>query len=76
KHGNFNTVSGPMIEDQMRQFFDWKDELPEVGFYYDIDYWLKPKKEQSESEILRTIGSFCKEGWERHNRLKHLIMGE
>jgi hypothetical protein len=75
-HGNFNTVTGPMARDQISQFFEWKENLPSVGLYFDVDYWLKPKKPLSESEILKHIGSFSKESWERHERICKVVMGE
>ena len=74
KFGNFNTVSGPMAQEQMNQYFDWKEDLPVVGLYYDIDYWLKPRKELAEAETLRNISSFSKEAWSRHDQFRHLIL--
>lgn len=75
KHGNFNTVSGPMIQEQSSQYFDWADDLPLVGLYYDIDYWLKPNKELTDAEVLKTISSFSKESWERHIQIQQIILG-
>jgi len=76
KHGNFNTSSGPMIDEQSSELFPWKENLPKVGLYYDIDYWQKPMQEVSDVEILKIISTFAKEAWERHERVKQLIMGE
>ena len=45
KYGNFNTMSGPMTDEQIPQFFEATEDLPAVGLYFDIDYWQKPKRE-------------------------------
>jgi hypothetical protein len=78
QHGNFNTVSGPMNDDQITRFFPWKDkeEIPKVGLYFDIDYWTKPSKELSEAEVLRTISAFAKEVWNKNTIIQELITGE
>ena len=38
QYGNFNTLSGPIHEGQIGQFFDRKEGLPAVGLFFDIDY--------------------------------------
>lgn len=76
KLGNFNTFSGPMVQDQMKEFIQQQPEYPEVGLYYDIDYWQKPNKELDVSEVLRLIKSFSAEAWTRHERIVQLICGE
>lgn len=75
KHGNFNTMSGPMPNEQMKQFFSHKKEFPEVGLYYDVDYWLKPEKPVDGKEIIRLISTFAEESWKRHERVRDLILG-
>lgn len=72
-HGNFNTMSGPMKEAQAKQFLECKDKLPEVGLYFDIDYWKKPEKRVENNEILQTISSFSKESWNKYEQIEKLI---
>jgi len=76
--GNFNTMSGPMEKKQALNFFRNRkeDEIPEVGFYYDIDYWLKPNKNMGASEISQNIRKFALAAWDRHERIKNLIFGD
>jgi hypothetical protein len=74
KHGNFNTMSGPMRADQLKEFFARESEYPEVSLYFDIDYWLKPNKEVSGDDILRMIKTLSQEGWTRHDRIRSLVL--
>lgn len=76
KLGNFNTVSGPMTKDQMKDFIRRQGDYPEVGLYYDIDYWQRPNKELKGSEILAIIKSFATEAWNRHSRIHNVICGD
>lgn len=72
-HGNFNTMSGPMKEAQAKQYLERKDDLPEVGLYFDIDYWKKPEKKVENSKILQIISSFSKESWKKHEEIEKLV---
>ncbi len=76
KFGNFNTSSGPMAKDQIKDFIPQRAEYPDTGLYYDIDYWQRPNKELNESEITRLIKSFAMEAWDRHERVRNLICGD
>ena len=75
KVGNFNTTSGPMLKTQLAEHFRKDSGFPEVGLFYDIDYFLRPNREMSDKEILSTISSFAEAGWERHDRVCALIVG-
>jgi len=72
--GNFNTMSGPMVKDQFPRFFT-KDELfPDVGLFYDIDYSVKPERETSGKQILTQIKDFSLACWDRHERIRVLLL--
>lgn len=75
-HGNFNTMSGPMIHEQLSNFFVKAEGLPNVGLYFDIDYWLKPNKEKEGREILRHIEEFANSAWTKFESISRLILGE
>lgn len=74
--GDFKSLCGAMKRDQARTIMDYrkKDELPLVGLYYDIDYFTKPDKEMRDDEIAGTIQKFAYEGWQRHQRIRSLIV--
>jgi len=74
KYGNFNTMSGPMVDKQMGQFFEQAEQFPSVGLYLDIDYWLTPKSEMNEQEILQNINQFALSGWDRVETISKLIL--
>lgn len=73
KHGNFNTMSGPMPKDQIQGFFNQEVDFPEIGFYFDIDYWLKPNKVVENKDILNMISVFAREAWSKHEKITNLI---
>ena len=74
--GNFNTSSGPMEQKQIMQFFQgWPHlEIPEVGFYFDIDYWVKPGKKMGASEVTALIRKFTEASWEKNEDMKILLL--
>jgi hypothetical protein len=76
KFGNFNTMSGPMTEEQIRQFFEKAENFPAVGLYFQIDYWIKPNREVNEKEILKHIKQFADASWDRFEAINKLILGE
>lgn len=76
KYGNFNTMSGPIIDKQMAQFFEITEGSPAVGLYFDIDYWILPKKEVDEQEILSYIKQFANSAWDRFDSISKLILEE
>jgi hypothetical protein len=72
--GDFNTISGPMLQKQLIEFFGSPGEFPTVGMYYDIDYSVKPKKNLSSKDIVETISHLHAAGWDRHGRVRNLII--
>jgi hypothetical protein len=74
--GNFNTHCGPMIKDQISQFFEYVKEetIPDVGLFYDIDYWVRPMKEMKEQEIMTMISKFAERIWKRNEDIKKIIL--
>jgi hypothetical protein len=75
KLGNFNSNGGPMTEAQLTTFFRKDAGFPDVGLFYDIDYFIRPGKVLSSKEVLGTITGFATEAWERHERVKALVLG-
>ena len=75
--GNFNTMTGPMEKGQIVQFFNGRKELdvPAVGLYFDIDYFLKPNKKMKADEINKNIREFAESAWGKHEKIKQLILG-
>jgi hypothetical protein len=75
KEGNFNTMSGPMKSEQLQNLLDGREKLPEVSFYYDIDYWITPDKILNEREIIRTVKAFSLSTWERFSATSKIVLG-
>jgi hypothetical protein len=75
RHGNFNTQAGPVAKEQGKQLMEGREDLPAIGFYYDIDYWLKKPGEMKDGQILQVIKDFAVEGSARHDRIRKLIIG-
>jgi hypothetical protein len=74
KFGNFATTCGPMIKDQLKEYFPGEKELPDIGLFYDIDYWIKPEKIIKGEEINKKIKEFSFSEWEINEKLKELVL--
>ena len=75
KLGSFNTNSGPMRVSQAKDLFNPNLPVPDVGLYYDIDYYTKPEKEMENSEIVEQIETFAKANLDRFGSIRELICG-
>ena len=75
--GNFNVMSGPIKNDQIKAFFN-RDEssYPEVGLFYDIDYWSKPHQTMNTDDIIKTIKNFHSATLDRYKEMVNLVFGE
>lgn len=76
KHGNFNTHGGPMPLEQAETFFPNGKDIPQVGLYFDIDYWVRPAKLMTVDEITKTIRQFSNESITKSTQVADLITGE
>jgi hypothetical protein len=75
QYGSFNTATGPMRREEMSRFFTKDEPFPEIGLYFDIDYFKKPDAPLDVREVERSISTFARLGWERHERVRQLIFG-
>ena len=75
EYGNFNTVCGPMVKEQISEYFRGNENYPDVGLYYDIDYWLKPEKKMDAKDILSGIMQFAISSRKRFEDMSELILG-
>ena len=79
EHGQFNTHCGAMKREQAKQhFFQYKEkeQLPEVGLYYDVDYFDSPDRLMTVGEVITKLESFAQEAWSKHQRIRKLIVGK
>ena len=76
KIGNFNTMSGPMVRKQLDGYFRKSEGFPEVGLFFDIDYFLKPERAVISKELLSQIKSFAEEAWNKHAVVRTLLIGK
>lgn len=74
--GNFNSHCGPMARKQLAEFFRKNEGFPEVGLYYDIDYFIHPDRVMLGREVVGTVTGFANEAWDRYERVQLLILGE
>lgn len=72
--GNFNTLSGPMSAEQFPAHFTRDEGFPDVGLFYDIDYWLRPNEELTSRRVIGHISEFAVSAWERHARIRDLLL--
>ncbi len=74
-NGFLDTNSGPMQKDQLKLFFDFEKDLPELALYFDLDYWKEPKDLVEGKELVRIVKLFAEEIWDIHERVINLILG-
>ncbi len=77
KLGAFKTHLGPMETEQLKQFFDFakSTDLPTAGLYFDIDYFQNPKTPLKIGSIADQVSQFAVEAWDKHLRIRKLIVG-
>lgn len=75
--GNFNTHCGAMERSQTKEILTNRrdDDLPEVGLYYEIDYFVNPKEVMDVETVLDRASDFAREAWNRHLRVRKQIVG-
>jgi len=76
--GNFNTMSGPMRAEQAREILQRPRDssIPEVGLFYDIDYWKQSLGEQHMDQLLTFLSRTATAAWERAERIRKLVLAE
>jgi hypothetical protein len=74
--GNFNTTSGPMIQEQMKEYIDFKGPYPEVALYFDVDYFWKGPLNLSVDEITRQVKEFVRGAVEKQIAVARIICFE
>jgi hypothetical protein len=72
--GYFNTLAGPMRREEFGRYFTKDEPFPEVGLFYDIDYWKQPNQTLAERDISAVATAFARAGWDRHSRVRDLIL--
>ena len=75
--GNYNTLTGPMLTEQAKQWIT-RDEsaYPKIGVFMDCDYWMKadaPGKSLAVSEIVNTIRRFAERAARRSDAIFNLL---
>ena len=73
KHENFNTSSGTILSEQAHEFLNRQDVIPEMGFYFDIDYWQRPNKNMNVDDIIKNILVYSTQCWEKNSRVVDLL---
>jgi hypothetical protein len=74
--GQFNTIAGPMRRAQAEEYFPDRDEIPEVGLYYDIDYWTRPDEQLKGENIVKSVRAFWQSAESRRQGLYDLIVND
>ncbi len=72
--GFFNTTCGPMERNQMKQFFSKSEGFPEVGLYFEIDYFRSPSLVMTADELSKTITDFAFKSWDFHDRVNDAVL--
>jgi len=78
KLGNYKLTSGAVELAQIKNLFrniEEENSLPQVGLYFDLDYWVKPNKAMSEGDICGLLKQFSETSWEKIENLVNTITG-
>ena len=75
KIGSFNTMSGPMQRKEMPRFFNRECDFPEVGLFFDIDYWSRANQDFEAESLAEVVQNFSAAAWDRHEKFQELILG-
>lgn len=75
KHGNVNSVVGPMAAEQLDKNFSKAGPFPAVGLFVDLDLWQKPERQYDERALSQTVQTLATEAARKHGSLKALILG-
>lgn len=73
EYGSFHIISGPMREKQIKEFLPKAETLPEIGLYFDIDYWRKPNKILSKDEISEAFNILVDAGSMRFEQVLKIL---
>jgi hypothetical protein len=73
--GEIHSATGPMKKEQLRQFFDFVKEPPDVALYFQIDYFLKPDslQEMNHNQVIDLVASYIEGNWIRYEHFSELI---
>ena len=63
-----------MPKKQLQEFFKDEDNLPDVGLYFEFDYWIRPNATLSDKEILTKTKLFSGEVWDLNEKLSSLVL--
>jgi hypothetical protein len=72
--GFFNTNCGPMNRDQLKQFFVKNEGFPEVGLYFEIDYFSKPQSILRAEVVAESVSRFAVKSWEFNERIRDMVL--
>ena len=74
-NGDINTITGPMEEKQLREFFSFANEPPKVAIYFQIDYFFTPEiaSSMSSKQMMKLIQEYVNGNWTRFRRFSESI---
>nr|MBO2495048.1 hypothetical protein [Clostridia bacterium] len=72
--GNFNTQCGPMVRQQIEEYFRKYPAYPDVGLYYDIDYYIEPNRFVARNDLQKILGKFIENASDKTEKIiKHIL---
>ncbi len=73
--GEIHSATGPMRKKQLLQYFDFAKDAPEVGSYFQFDYFVKPAQPVSMNaqQLLDLVAEYIRDNWARYGRLSNLL---
>lgn len=69
----FNTMSGPMALNQIKQFFPTIENIPNVGLFFEIDYFKEEIGDVSVEYLTGLIKTYAQKSWQKMEGLTQLL---
>ncbi|MDP3024134.1 MAG: hypothetical protein Q8O10_01210 [candidate division Zixibacteria bacterium] len=70
----FNTMSGPMTSLQIKRFFPIIETVPEVGLFFEIDYFKENIGEPEVEQLVLILKTFSQRSWQKMESLSKLVL--
>lgn len=72
--GVINSMSGPMLREQLKGYFRSREDLPEVALYFDFDYHAQSEATMDSVQVSKRIKEWSGYTWDLHEKLLHLVL--
>jgi len=70
----FNTMTGPMTSLQIKRFFPTIESTPDVGLFFEIDYFKENIGNEQLEQLIGLLKTFAHKSWQKMDSLVKLVL--